>query len=54
MTEQLKLPAGRQTPGEGLWRGGVGFLGGMVLCALALAAQAALLHAIAAPARKTG
>ncbi len=31
---------------EGFTRGGIGFLGGLVLCGVALMAQAALLHAI--------
>jgi hypothetical protein len=32
--------------GEGLMRGSLGFLAGLLLCGAALAAQAALLHAI--------
>jgi hypothetical protein len=39
--------------GESLVRGGLGFLGGLLLCGVALAAQAALLHAVAGAAKKT-
>jgi hypothetical protein len=38
--------------GEGLMRGSLGFLAGLLLCGAALAAQAALLHAVAGKARK--
>jgi len=47
-----RLPRGEEAPGEGLMRGGLGFFGGLLLCGVALAAQAALLHAIAGQGRK--
>jgi hypothetical protein len=39
--------------GDSLMRGGLGFLGGLVLCGVALVAQAALLQAITGSVRKT-
>jgi hypothetical protein len=39
--------------GKSLVRGGLGFLAGLLLCGVALAAQAALLHAVAGAARKS-
>ena len=39
-------------PDESLMRGGLGFLGGLLLCGAALVAQAALLQAIAGPGKK--
>ena len=40
-------------PSSGLTRGGLGFLGGLVLCGVALLTQAAVLHAIAGSGKKT-
>ncbi len=44
---------GNDAQGEGLRRGGLGFLTGLVLCGVALVAQAALIQAIAGSTRKT-
>jgi len=38
--------------GASLVRGGLGFLAGLLLCGVALAAQAALLNAVAGAAKK--
>jgi len=46
MTE---LKQSEATQSESLLRGGLGFLGGLLLCGAALAAQAALLQAITSP-----
>jgi hypothetical protein len=44
---ELARQTGKDSHSEGLVRGGIGFLGGLVLCGVALMAQAALLQAIA-------
>ncbi len=46
MSEPTKLPGSEESQAESLRRGGLAFLGGLLLCGAALAAQAALLHAI--------
>ncbi len=53
MNDSIKLPGSEETQGESLARGGIGFLGGLLLCGAALAAQAALLHMIAGQGKKT-
>ena len=47
MSGEEKLLGSGESHSQSLVRGGVGFLGGMLLCGAALAAQAALLYAIA-------
>lgn len=53
MRDAVRQEGNDAVHGEGLMRGGLGFLGGLVLCSVALVAQAALLHAVASSARKT-
>jgi hypothetical protein len=47
MSNDEKLLSSSESQNQSLVRGGVGFLGGLLLCGAALMAQAALLHAIA-------
>ena len=46
MSEEIKLPGGGASQGEGLLRGGIWFFGGLLLCTAALLAQAAWLHSV--------
>jgi hypothetical protein len=52
MTDSIKREGSGKEADGGLVRGGLGLLSGLVLCGVALMAQAALLQAIAGPAKK--
>ena len=53
MTNLIRQSGKDNELSEGLVRGGLGFLGGLLLCGAALMAQAAFLQAIASAGRKT-
>jgi hypothetical protein len=53
MTEPIaKLAGSEESHTDSLVRGGIGFLGGLLLCGAALIAQAALLQSIAGSSKK--
>jgi hypothetical protein len=52
MTDMTEKQIDAASPSEGLLRGGLGFLGGLLLCGAALAAQAAFLHSISTQGKK--
>jgi len=51
MSGEEKVMGPAESQSQSLVRGSIGFLGGLLLCGAALAAQAALLHAIAGGSR---